>query len=248
MEGGERASLEEGEVVQGPCGARRKMPKISLPMARATANPLFLAPTGRLGNVILMTGPKGQLILRERIIGRNPKTADQAFVRSNLGFAAKAWGRLSDEERSAFDAYGETVGRDGYRAFTGLASKYRQVHAGVSPPSRPPTEPFFGDSVGVSAALGPEGSGTVVFRAKRPCQPGVVVEAIVQPLAVQHRKPKARDWKTKAFVAFSEGSLEFALPLEKGAYALAFRYVNAETGQETERAMLGKVTVGAPGA
>lgn len=212
-------------------------------MAIFPAGTLLSGVTGKLGNIVIMTSKNGVMTVRERVTPKNPRTAGQMTARNNMGGVARLWGTLTDEQRADWEAYGLTVGRDGYRVFVGLTAKWRRINGNGAPPALPPTEAFFGDSVGLSVALGPVGSGTIVFATQRPNQPGVKVELMVQRLASQHRKAKPRDWKSYGFVAFAAGSLTYSLALPKGDYAVGYRYVNAVTGQETAMALLGKITV-----
>lgn len=124
-------------------------------------------------------------------------------------------------------------------AFRSLGLKYLAVHGGVEVPSEPPTEPFFGDGlrVGVSA----QGDSGIVFSADFPNTPGVLTELLLQRLPTRHRLPKARDYRTMAYVALAGEPVVIACA--QGAYAGAIRFVRTATGQETAMATLGTVEV-----
>ena len=213
-------------------------------MAIVTAAAPFAAYRGRIERLFFYTDRQGVVHLRPGPQGDDPNTPDQWRARGDLSNAARLWATLTDDERARWVAYGESVGRQGYRAYTGLALKYRRLHPDARPPSEPPSEPFFGDNAGISAAA-PEGThGIVRFAARRANQPGVAVELLVQRLVVRHRTPKPRDWRSHGFVHFTDGDLAADLELPSGAYALAFRYVSVLDGRETPMADLGRATVG----
>jgi len=72
---------------------------------------------------------------------------------------------------------------------------------------------------------------------------GLFTELLLQPLPCRTRGTNPRNWRSAAYVSFAPGELEHELPVKKGWYAVAYRCVNAATGQETEMAALGKVQV-----
>lgn len=112
------------------------------------------------------------------------------------------------------------------------------------PPALPPTGAFFGDALALTAQAGAAGSGTVVLTASRAGAPGVVVEILAQGLAAAHRKAKPRDWTSKGFLTFAAGTLTQSVARPRGAWAVAYRFVEAATGRETAMAVIGKITVG----
>lgn len=83
----------------------------------------------------------------------------------------------------------------------------------------------------------------VRFAASGPNAEGVLTELLAQKLPSLHRKPAAKEYRTRGFVAFAPGRLTADLPLGKGAWALAVRFVRASSGQETAVVPLGKVVV-----
>ena len=212
-------------------------------MAVVTAAAPFVGYRGKLQNLFFYTDARGVVHMRPAPEGRDGNTPAQQQARRDLPSASRFWAELTDDERARWLEYGESVGRQGYRAFSGLAAKYRRLHPGATPPSGPPTEPFFGDSVGVSAEVPPDARGVVRFEARRPGQEGVVVELLTQRMAARHRTPKPRDWRSHGFVHFAEGDLSADLALPAGAYALAYRYVSLADGRETAMAEVGRVTV-----
>lgn len=198
---------------------------------------------GKFGSAVFYERA-GRLVMRERVAGRNPRTLLQVQNRRGFGGVAKLWPALSDEAADAWAAYGETVGTSGYLAFMSLTRKWLLVHPAGTAPSLPPDGPFFGDNVRlrIDDAAGAGDSG-VVLRANQPNAPGVTTEILVQRLANRRRKTGNRDWRTEGFVTFEAGALEVALPLEAGAWAVAFRFVRLESGQATEMGVVGTTTL-----
>ena len=90
-----------------------------------------------------------------------------------------------------------------------------------------------------------EGAGVpgMAFEASGPNSAGVVTELLTQPLARASRKPRAKEYTSRGFVAFAGGSRAVAVPCAVGAWACAFRFVRWDTGQETALVPLGTVVV-----
>ena len=263
---------------------------------------------GAVGNVVFQRFGDG-VTVRERVRPRDPRTPGQMASRAAMAAVSRAWGRLSQEDFGAWEAFGKAGGTAGYPAYVSLTRKWLAVHGGGTPPTAPPAGPFFGDAltliVGVGDSPSPDGSfgeggslraseacgrargersgtlpplplstweatptdsdtkafasppsadppsqdepleeGALTLTASQPNAQGVVTEVLTQPLANARRKPRERDWKTAAFVAFAAGSLTRTLALPTGAYAVAYRFVNAATGQATAMAFLGSVALG----
>ena len=69
-------------------------------------------------------------------------------------------------------------------------------------------------------------------------------ELLLQPLRFAHQSPNPRGYRTQAFTAFGVGTPALTLPAAPGWYAPAYRFVNVQTGQETEMRLLRVVQVG----
>lgn len=135
--------------------------------------------------------------------------------------------------------------------FRGLAAKYLQVHGGNTVPTEPPVGAFMGEGIVVTATgsspLRPSSptdppSG-VLFTASAPNSPGMLTELLLQRLPVRHRMPKAREYRTMAFVAFAGEPV--VVPCAAGAYACAVRFVRAATGEATALVSSGTVEANA---
>ena len=88
-----------------------------------------------------------------------------------------------------------------------------------------------------------EGVQTVGFVSSGANAAGVVTELLVQPLASRHRRTYLERYRHAAYVRF-EGAETVAVPAPEGWTALAYRFVNAETGQVTAIAELGALRAG----
>jgi len=86
--------------------------------------------------------------------------------------------------------------------------------------------------------------GVVEVAADRPNSAGVMTELLFQPIAHRRRKVKTREWRSAGFVSFVSGGLVVEVPLPAGTYALAYRFVDGGSGQETAMASLGSAVVG----
>ncbi len=81
----------------------------------------------------------------------------------------------------------------------------------------------------------------VTFTASAANAPGVLTELLLQPLPSPNRTPERRAYRTRAFVAFTPENLSATVPTGPGAYAAAYRFVDAATGQTTALVTLGTV-------
>ena len=148
--------------------------------------------------------------------------------------------------------------------FRGLGAKYLQLHGGYECPTEPPTSEFLGDGIVIVAQASPlakagdatEGeslrlAGTqaravpgALFLASGPNADGVVTELLAQRLGAAWHQPRPNDYRTQAFVAFTSEGREAFAPLRPGAWALAVRFVRADTGQMSRLVPLVLVEVG----
>ena len=214
-----------------------------------------IRPGGKLGNVVFVRSGDGYVV-RERVTPANPRTAAQTRARRGFAQASQGWARLTDAEFEAWQAYAEPSGRPANNVYQSLTRKWLAVHGEGTPPTMPPTGPFFGDAVRVrivepggrsgesASPLDVPNSRLLTLLSDRPNSAGVVVEILVQSLANARRKPRERDWRTAAFVAFTAAAPTAAILLPPGAWAVAYRFVESTTGQATGMAPLGSVTLG----
>ena len=177
--------------------------------------------------------------------------------------AGASWEDLSDESVEAWRRFAKglvrkaSVSGDRYHpvafnVFSGLFCKLQQIHPDAPVPLWPPFGSFAGDGIELSVAPLPQpplrdeplGEGAILYRASGENAAGVLTELLYQRLPGRHRLPKAK-YKSGGFRHFSEGDLEFVLPVEPGPYACAYAFVEASTGRTTGVWPLGTVAVGA---
>ncbi len=208
---------------------------------------------GKAGQTVFVRRRDGTIGVRVRTTPDDPRTPAQQAQRSRMALAGAAWRRLTGDQVDAWRRYAQSLGpqptpKGGAQplcastAFTRLALKYLEVNTGSEPPVAPPTAPFYGDGVSVTASA-PAGSGQVAFAASAPNSPGVTTELLLQPLRSPARTPTPRGYRSAGFAAFSVGSLSVSLAAEPGAYAPAYRFVCVATGQASRLIPLGVVEV-----
>jgi len=205
---------------------------------------------GKDGNVVISMSRTG-LILRPRVKAANPRTAPQKSVRANLTKAAESFRALPTNQITAWQAYAQAIVRknsiSGHSysptaidVYVGLISKLLQVNPSSALPMNPPSAPFLGDTITVTAAAS---TGKITFTASAANAAGVTTEVLIQPLKSKNRKPYEQNYRSQGFKAFAAGSLTKEVTVGAGYYAAAYRFVNTSTGQETELIPLGSQAV-----
>lgn len=194
---------------------------------------------GSAGNATLIRTRYGVQI-RDRTVPRNPQTPLQQPNRARHKRATEVWRGLPFDAVARWRAAFPTGGNDAMNAFTTTYKLLLRLDASALPPLAPPAHAFFGDAIHVET-LPPEDS-IVRFAASAPNAPEVVTELWLQPLAGPHRKAYLDKYRHAAFVAFGP-SLEAEISCEPGWTACAYRFVNAETGQSTALAEIGRIFV-----
>lgn len=204
---------------------------------------------GKAGTVVVSKSRSG-LVVKPRVKGRNPQTPAQQAIRANLTKASAAYKGLTSAQVALWQAYAQSqtkhnpVTGDAYSptaisAFVALASKFLQA-GGTAIPATPPTTPFSGDTVTITATTG---TGKVTFTASKGNAAGVQTELLLQTLKSKNRTPQPHEYRTKAFVAFATGSLTYDVIVPAGYYAAGYRFVNTATGQTSPRVLLTVVQV-----
>lgn len=219
-------------------------------MAKLVTNLLTQGLRGSTGNVTFVETRYGTIV-KDRTMPRDPCTPAQQACRWRMQRAGFAWTALTLEQAAAWNTYAlslasQTPGSQehpapcGQSLFTRLAVKVLQIDESASIPVTPPASPFLGDGLGLTVESTPLG---LRFTASAANAPGVVTEILVQALASIHRTAYAERYRSKGFVPFSGAGDTFELDLRQGAYAVAYRFVRAATGQQTAFAQLGTIVV-----
>lgn len=206
---------------------------------------------GKIGVTVYSAGRSGATA-RIRKSGSNPRTTAQQDVRRYFTTASETFKTMTSAQVADWDAYAQSltlhnpVSGEAYHpaainTFVALGSKFLQINPTGTLPMNPPTAPFRGDTITVTAENTADG---ITFTASGANALHVKTELLVQKLASPNRTPTNDAYRSQGFVAFASGSLTFALNLPGGAYGVAYRFVNALTGQETLLQVLPVIVVG----
>ncbi len=218
-------------------------PRIKARMARTDVS--FLAPglRGKLGGVVFVRADCGS-VLRERVVGRDPRSPAQQAQRDRVRRVGRAWRDLDPGRVAAWRDYalGLGPGVQAHAVFSSLG--VRALLAGApAVPLDPPGAPFLGDSVRLEAAGGP---GRVEVAGSAANGQGVVTELLLQRLESANRRTYLSRYRSARVLALpGPGTVE--LPARPGWWAVGARFLFAQTGQATAIAELGVVQA-APGS
>ena len=175
--------------------------------------------TGAANGMVLVRGRSGLTVQSPKRFRRAISPA-QAASMARMAQAGRAWNGLSAPSAAAWRAHakslthhnpltGEAYAPLAFNVFSGLYCKLLQIDPNAGVPTRPPSAPFLGDNVPVTASPLPN---AILYAAPSPNRPGVLTEILYQRLQGPHRLPKPA-YKSAGFKAFDAGSLAFALPL-----------------------------------
>jgi hypothetical protein len=206
-------------------------------MAKAEYGAIVSEISGKVGEGIFVH-IRGGAVIRRPPTYRRPTTPAQQEAQDRMSRAmdayntltreqAQAWNHAADTLLSPSEAAGKTTRPTGQNLFLALATKYLQVHPNGTVPLVPPTTPFMDDDV-LPTAQG--GAGEIVWTANQPNEAPLVIELLTQKLKNQRRTP-THAYRSAGFHQFEAGKLDYALSVEAGWYAVAFRSVNSATGQ-----------------
>lgn len=219
-------------------------------MARAKFNAMLQELSGTLGNGVWVRSREGSVV-RQRVTPANPDTPPQVAARGRLTEATRLFKTFTQAQEEAWSEFAETLGsRDAVtgkatvptaiNAFVKLATKWRMVNPTGAIPTTPPTEPYSGDNLTWTALAS---TGKITFTGSGPNSDDTTTEFLVQRLASRVRNPQKKAYRSKGFKQLTPGSLSFVVDTTPGWYAVAIRYVNTSTGQETDLVHLPLVQV-----
>lgn len=208
-------------------------------MAKAELGILLQDLRGKAGNAVFQ-GSRDGLVVRPWVAGSNPNTPAQQAVRANLAAAGAAWRSFSASQVQAWLNYSKTITKHNrvngktyhptpFAAFVALATKFLQVNPGGTIPTTPPTSAFTPD--GINWTVTPD-TGKITFTPSAANSTNTTTEFLLQPLANANRKPQKKSYKSYGFHHFSN-TTPFDVNVGAGTYAVAIRYVNSQTGQES---------------
>jgi len=219
-------------------------------MAKAELSVLLQGLRGKAGNVVFNHSKDGTHV-KPHVKGSNPNTPAQQLVRANLRKAAGIFKGFTPVQLAAWTNYAETQTfrdkNDGsaykpspINAFMKFACKFLQVTPNGTVPTTPPTTSYYGDNVGITVT---GGTGKLTFTASAANSTNTTTEILLQPLASANRKPQKNAYRTKQLNQFTAGNLSIDVTVPAGYYAAGYRFVNTQTGQDTEMYPLNISTV-----
>lgn len=202
--------------------------------------------SGSSGPVTFKLTSEGTIV-GERSSPKNPSTPAQVAARTRLTTATRTFQGFTQAQEDAWNNYAKFTQKNddttqqkkmlsGIDAYVRLATKFMQANNGGTPPSSPPTSPFSGDTIVITASAS---TGTITFTASGANAAGVKTELLLQPLAGRLRNPSAKAYRSKAFVAFASPGQEFDVDVPPGWYAAAYRFVKTATGQTSNLVPIG---------
>ncbi len=206
--------------------------------------------SGRLGDRVYLKG-RGKVRSRKYVSPLDARTAKQQTRRSGFAQVSQTWRMLTEAQRLAWDRYGaarrrtaptwaETNTQTGYGAFLSLSLKRLHAQPDADLRTGPPSAPFAGDTIAVTAQAG---AGEIVWQASGPNAPGIVTELLAQPMRRVGSLACPEKCRTQAFVSFTDERIAETTPLAPGLWACAVRFVHVDTGQAAALVFLPPVWV-----
>ena len=217
--------------------------------------------SGRVGDLVFAQ-TQGGTIARVRPKASRWRSPAQVAQERRLARCKRVWDTMGREEVALWRAYSleraaalPVADRkrlaSAWALFSGLGSKFLQVHGGEDVPRVPPTGRFLGDAIGVTVegATGPEwathkGDGLLLrFVADGTNREGVLTELMAQPLSCAHNLPRPKSYVALGFAAMAAGSpVEVPVSMDLH-WACAVRFVEAATGRATGLVEIGTATI-----
>lgn len=220
-------------------------------MAKIAFTPVVSNARGKTGQAVFTKTRSGSII-RLRVKPKNPRTVAQTTVRANLTEASRTYKGLSSSDVLSWQNYAATVTKrnavtgqhynpSAITAFNGLATSFLEMTPGGSIPTTPPTTPFVGDSVTITAV---GGSGDITYTASAANATGVNTYLLLQKLVSANREPNPKGYRIGVIHHFVSGTLTNVISgLAPGTYAVAYKFGQVADGQTSLPVVIGKVTV-----
>lgn len=208
--------------------------------------------SGVIGDMVLVQ-TEGGTIARARPRGSRRRSEGQIAQGRRIELAGWAWQDLSMEEAQAWRTYaleqaaalpvGSRKRLASARSlFSGLGSKYLQIHGGREMPRLPPTGRFLGDAIGVTVSAEGRLLGFVADASNRE---GVRTEILAQSLTCPHNMARPKSYVSLGFASMEAGVPVVRDPGYGASWACAVKFVEASTGRQTGLIEIGRATVGA---
>ena len=205
---------------------------------------------GKLGHTVHTRARSGKT-LRSTAVPKRTVKPSQAQSRYRVARVSRLYKSLTPTQLAAWKAYAATlVKHDSVTnktyapapgtVFCALASKFLQYRPGDPVPLTPPTAPFVGDSQNLILSTA---TGQIQVYTQDPNSDNVATEVWLQPLPSNARHPSAKAYTSAGFIQFSRDTDTLILNVIPGWYAVAYSYLQFETGQKTPCVLLGTVKV-----
>ena len=218
-------------------------------MAKANLGPIVERVSGELGSEVFSRGRSGPVIRNAPTYKFKPTPAMQQSA-DTFGQAMAFFNALSRDESKQWNAWAKTQWRHndvtgqpyrptGHNVFVGLTCKFLQINPGGTPPTLPPAGSFTGDAIRVDVF---EDNGILLFLGSGANHAPTKTELLIQKLPTRLRQPTDK-FVSVTFFSFSGVSDYYPLNVVPGIYVPAYRFVNAATGQMTERIALPEVEI-----
>ena len=184
---------------------------------------------------------RGAAVVKGRPTYGFPVTPSQRVTSNYFKAATAVYNTLTRPQVLAWNAFAKTITRTdgltgrtyhptGQNVFMGLACKFLQINPAGAVPLVPPSGPFLGNRITVTAgAL----SNLIYFTASGANVAPAQTELLLQKLASVRRAPTDK-YISQGFVEFAVGSLSQGFTVDGGIYIPAYRFVNPLTGQMTD--------------
>jgi hypothetical protein len=213
-------------------------------MASAKLSFVFQEIKGKLGNTVCSRSPYGT-ILKPRVKSNDPQTPAQIARRNAIAKCAQAWNALDAQQAQEWIRYaqsisikddltGNTRSAVAYNTFLALNAKLLQIDPNAPIATHPPETQYDGDDIAIDAQLRND---LLLLTPSQTNSHHSMTEILIQPLPTLGRQPYLNKYRSLAFVRFtSTNTIEIPLPQYPNAraIAIAYRYVNKDTGQQTQ--------------
>ncbi len=206
---------------------------------------------GSVGGDVYTRGRSGPT-MRARVKGRNPRSSRQSVARANMAEGARAAKSLSLSNKALWVTYAASITKHNsvsgaayhpswITAFNEVALPFYAMTPGGTAPVTPPTSPFVGDVITLTAA---GASGKITFTGSAQQTSGMKTALLVQLLASPNRTPNPNGYTLNLWgeVPATPFHLDTG-PLPAGTYAVGYKFGLIATGQETLPVFLANVIV-----
>ena len=218
-------------------------------MAKMGYSPVVSEVRGAAGDEVF-SRVRGASVVKGKPTYGFPVTPNQRVTSNYFKAAVTVYNTLTRPQVLAWNAFASTITRHdpltgrqyhptGQNVFMGLACKFLQINPAGAVPLVPPPGSFAGNRLTITATAA---VGGIVFTASGPNNAPAQTELLLQKLASVRRAPTDK-YISRAFAAFTAGSLSQGVAAVSGIYLPAYRFVNPVTGQMTDLLPLPEITV-----